>query len=575
MMPLHQREHAQKLRAARQLHLMEANEELRARGSLAMQIPWHQHPRDCHNYYGGNYSGYWLLVAHIFEPWPSAILHMASGHQVLIQHSAYSGPLAKRSMGRRLDAGTLTARIVVSASRTCRPCPLAERGSIRVFAVNRRETQIDRFECFSSWLPERTPLVLKFAPAEGATEGKLRYHSHWSCSRGALLNGGPAVRRRRGWRNAASTPSPAVPTWSQQGLLAWRYTRAEVGDQGFPVVQEADMAEEGMEQLWGRFPPDLIGAKRQIKGTSCLAHEEILPPKLTNPHKRKATTAKDEEENEEDEEENEEGGLAAKHEDDPSELPKDEEENEEGGLAAKHEDDPSADAGSAVAKGGFRDLQPDEQSRLLTVPQCIMDEIGMHNLDPALSRAHPTHFKMLKHFFHRYLQLDTVDFYFEVEQTQQHRQRMYIAKVITPSFYDRTFCGQPNPRRDLAEESACAACLQDKEIVEASLNLPPHNGKVKRHVTNMLNGPWKKEMQARGIDPKRMRAVGWQRLTVPCARFMGPAPGDRDAAQGQPIEGMQIFSSCDLATMFFDKYSDPIYVQVEKVDVSDKNFDQV
>ena len=152
------------------------------------------------------------------------------------------------------------------------------------------------------------------------------------------------------------------------------------------------------------------------------------------------------------------------------------------------------------------------RGRLLTVPQCIMDEIGMHNLDPALSRAHPTHFKMLKHFFHRYLQLDTVDFYFEVEQTQQHRQRMYIAKVITPSFYDRTFCGQPNPRRDLAEESACAACLQDKEIVEASLNLPPHNGKVKRHVTNMLNGPWKKEMQARGIDPKRVRDEVVQKL---------------------------------------------------------------
>ena len=156
-------------------------------------------------------------------------------------------------------------------------------------------------------------------------------------------------------------------------------------------------------------------------------------------------------------------------EDTKKELPttaKDEEENEEGGLAAKHEDDPSADAGSAVAKGGFRDLQPDEQSRLLTVPQCIMDEIGMRNLDPAVSRAHPTHCKMLKHFFHRYLQLDTVDFYFEVEQTQQHRQRMYIAKVITPSFYNRTFCGQPNPRRDLAEESACAACLQDKEIAK-------------------------------------------------------------------------------------------------------------
>ena len=44
------------------------------------------------------------------------------------------------------------------------------------------------------------------------------------------------------------------------------------------------------------------------------------------------------------------------------------------------------------------------------------------------------------------------------------------------------------------------------------MNLPPHNGKVKRHVTSMLNGPWKKEMQARGIDPKRVRDEVVQKL---------------------------------------------------------------
>lgn len=185
------------------------------------------------------------------------------------------------------------------------------------------------------------------------------------------------------------------------------------------------------------------------------------------------------------------------------ELPPGEVKHQDVSAWAKHEDDPSADAigsawvkdenehedpseigiaGDSVAKRGFRDLRPEEKSRLLTVPECIMKEIGMQNLNPALSRAHPTPYLMLKHFFHRYLQLDAVDIYIKVEQIEQPRQRMYIAKVITPSFYNRTFWGEPRPRRKLAEDSAYLACLQDEEIVEAALNLPPHNGKVKRHV---------------------------------------------------------------------------------------------
>ena len=146
---------------------------------------------------------------------------------------------------------------------------------------------------------------------------------------------------------------------------------------------------------------------------------------------------------------------------------------------AKHEDDPSADAsgsawakdeyehedqdlsevgmaGVSVAKGGFRDLQPEEKSRLLTVPECIMNEIGLHNLNPALSRAHPTPYKMLKHFFHRYLQLDTVDFYIQVEQTQQPRTRpMWIAKVITKGSCTR-FCNSAM----LARRGDCRSCIE-------------------------------------------------------------------------------------------------------------------
>ena len=104
-------------------------------------------------------------------------------------------------------------------------------------------------------------------------------------------------------------------------------------------------------------------------------------------------------------------------------------------------------------------------------------------------------------FFERYLQIGRIDRYWETKAESVPGQRfpLYRSKLRTPSLFNQTFEGQPQPRWFKAELSACEAFLQDPTVLEIAENLPPSGKKVRRYVLCKLTG-WKKDLIERGIN---------------------------------------------------------------------------
>ena len=150
-------------------------------------------------------------------------------------------------------------------------------------------------------------------------------------------------------------------------------------------------------------------------------------------------------------------------------------------------------------RGGFRDLSQEEQDLFLKVPAYLMDEIGIRNLNPTTYRG-PIK-KLLQYFFSRYRQSAEDDYFFETEETV--RGRMWISKLVTPSFYNRTFWGHAMPTVQLAEASACVQFFTDGAVVAAGKKLPPTVKQVRRFVNHKVgNRERKLDMIRRGINPK-------------------------------------------------------------------------
>ncbi|CAE7328516.1 unnamed protein product [Symbiodinium microadriaticum] len=170
--------------------------------------------------------------------------------------------------------------------------------------------------------------------------------------------------------------------------------------------------------------------------------------------------------------------------------------------------------GMQEPRGSFTDLRQEEKDRLLTVSENLEKEIGMKPFYTFDARTSRDDLKKLVHtFFSRYRQTESEDHYYETERFFQNNQLRFATTLITPSFYQRSFRGEPMLHRNMAETSACRKFLEDTAAREAARNLPPPSRVLRRYITGMLNRDWKNDMLQRGICPKRVQQDAVQALS--------------------------------------------------------------
>lgn len=166
--------------------------------------------------------------------------------------------------------------------------------------------------------------------------------------------------------------------------------------------------------------------------------------------------------------------------------------------------------GLEEARLGFADLRQEEKDRLLTVSQNLANEIGM-TFDAQTSRIDPK--KLVHTFFSRYRQTESEDHYFQTESFLQNSQWRFASTLRTPSFFLRSFRGEPMLHRHAAEASACRKFLEDPKARDAASKLPPPSKVLKRYITGMLRSAWKTDMRQRGINPKLVQQEAVQELS--------------------------------------------------------------
>eukprot|EP00435_Cladocopium_sp_Y103_P051788 s2682_g16.t1 len=138
---------------------------------------------------------------------------------------------------------------------------------------------------------------------------------------------------------------------------------------------------------------------------------------------------------------------------------------------------------------GLRFLSEEEQTMVVTMPECLKSEIGLRFEPNVATRAR------FNGFFVRYAPGTSSDHKFTVWSVGYQ----YQASLVTPSLYGWTFLGYPQPTRRDAEDSACDTFLQDERVVEIASKLPPPASKVRRWIALQLR--WiRKELMARGIN---------------------------------------------------------------------------
>ena len=171
-------------------------------------------------------------------------------------------------------------------------------------------------------------------------------------------------------------------------------------------------------------------------------------------------------------------------------------------------------AGMQEPRGGFRDLHPKEQKILLTVSESLTKEIGMKAFCTFDVRTCPEDLKKLVHtFFSRYRQTDTEDHRFETQRLVQNNQYWFKSTLKTPSFSPGIFEGEPMPHRNMAEASACRACLENEQARQVAKWLPPPSRVLRREILAKFNKDWKEAMLQRGISPKLVQQEAVQALS--------------------------------------------------------------
>ena len=101
-------------------------------------------------------------------------------------------------------------------------------------------------------------------------------------------------------------------------------------------------------------------------------------------------------------------------------------------------------------------------------------------------------------FFERYTGKaagDHQDRYYRHEQ----QDWLYVAELVTPSFYNKVFRGQAESSAEKAEVSACRCFTQDPDVLDACRKLPPALNKI-RHLVSMSRRQ-KDALLAQGYDP--------------------------------------------------------------------------
>ena len=117
--------------------------------------------------------------------------------------------------------------------------------------------------------------------------------------------------------------------------------------------------------------------------------------------------------------------------------------------------------------------------------------------------------RAVDNFFERYTGKaagDHRDHYFEHEQ----QDSLWIAVLVTPSFYDKKFRGEAESTAVEAELSACRCFAQDPDVLEACSKLPPALNKIRDLV--YLSEDQKKALRKQGYDPKIIQGEMAQKL---------------------------------------------------------------
>ncbi|CAE7733015.1 unnamed protein product [Symbiodinium necroappetens] len=151
--------------------------------------------------------------------------------------------------------------------------------------------------------------------------------------------------------------------------------------------------------------------------------------------------------------------------------------------------DPQRSSAEACYSNSFDALTPEEFDWFTRVPRFLAKEIGLEfERLPA---------KQCVHVFHqRYLTGQQVDYRYD---TRELSTGEVVARLVTPSFYDRIFEG---PSRSDAKEAMVAVAehvfIKDLQVNRAASRLTPAIDRIRRHVTNMLERPGLKASLTRG-----------------------------------------------------------------------------
>ena len=117
--------------------------------------------------------------------------------------------------------------------------------------------------------------------------------------------------------------------------------------------------------------------------------------------------------------------------------------------------------------------------------------------------------RAVDNFFERYTGKaagDHRDHFFRHEQ----QDSLWIAVLVTPSFYDKKFRGEAESTAVEAELSACRCFAQDPDVLEACSKLPPALNKIRDLV--YLSEDQKKALRKQGYDPKLVQSQMVEKL---------------------------------------------------------------
>lgn len=139
-------------------------------------------------------------------------------------------------------------------------------------------------------------------------------------------------------------------------------------------------------------------------------------------------------------------------------------------------------------------LSKPEREKLVTMPDCLLSEIGLRFPHDLGLKAR------VIHFFERYTQQNQHrDHYVQTRNFSDGRGTWYRSELVTPSLDGRVFVGQNQTSRGKAEESAYQAFFQDPQVITITEWIPPPARKVRRWVNCQLRG-WKGDLIARDIN---------------------------------------------------------------------------